>query len=249
MNSATSKYIFDDIIKPAITSEIHLEVQHCRATLNVRRAFDIISSKVVIINKSFYLSRLAVMLKDTRILPGKTMDMLTKRIDLIFKATAKLSETSMPPDSEFILHMIRITGLSTSEFDSISYKINRNTGIVYDRTTVIAMFTQHLQHITCPPIISAMFPLSVHLLVTTLQAPEHPTHLPFGINHQLYSATNRPPLFHANPNLSPAPAPAHHSFPVQFHLSTSYPSWLPPKFASDHSIPLPIPPKPRVITQ
>ena len=150
VNQAAAKYIFDSIIQPAVSPEINLEVQHCRATLNVRRAFDIIRSKVVIVNKLPYLSRLGLMLQDTRILPGETVDMLTKRIDLIHKATAKLTEAATPPDSEFILHMIRITGLSSPEFDTISYKINKNTGIAYDRTTVIAMFTQHLQHITRP---------------------------------------------------------------------------------------------------
>ena len=80
-NTKQADHIFEFMIYPAISHELRLAIQHCKATLNVRAALQILSTKIIITNKLPYLAKLNLMLHDTRLLPGDTIDMLVCRVD------------------------------------------------------------------------------------------------------------------------------------------------------------------------
>ena len=118
--------------------------------MDIRKALDIICSKIVITNTVLYLAELESMLRDTRILPYDTIDMLVSRTDLIFSVKSRLTRTSPATNNDFALAMIHIKSYSPPTFDSTNLKIHQSSDSSMTRSKIIQMYTTLLQYAARP---------------------------------------------------------------------------------------------------
>ena len=134
-------------------------MQHLRPKMDIRKALEI-SFFQDCTNTILYLADLESMLRDTRILPGDTIDMLISRVDLIFSAKSRLKRTASATNNDFALAMIHVTSHLSPIFDSTKLKIHQSSDSSMTRSKIIQMYITLLQYATRP---QAQPPYAHHL--------------------------------------------------------------------------------------